>query len=175
MLAYLDTAPSPAGPVVFAVNEEGALAGLHFLGGSYSRSLEEELTASGYELTSDEARTAPARQQLEEYAAGTRQVFDLPLALGGTEWQRTVWRALMEIPFGETRSYGQLAAVAGRPGAARAAGRANGTNPIPLVVPCHRVIGADGSLTGYGGGMHIKERLLAHEARAAQAASVSSH
>lgn len=165
MNAYLDTAPSPAGPAVFAVNDAGALLGLRFVEGCYPRSLEDELTRDGYTLTRDSARTAEARRRLEEYAAGTRQDFDLPLELRGTPWQRAIWNALTEIPFGETRSYAELAALVGRPGAARAAGRANGTNPIPLVVPCHRVIGADGSLTGYGGGLHIKEALLAHEAR----------
>ncbi len=174
MNVYLDSAPSPAGPVIFAVNEAGALVGLRFLEGQYARSLEEELTRDGYQLARDEARTAHVRQRLEEYAAGTRLDFDLPLAPRGTEWQRTVWQALTEIPCGETRSYAELAAMAGRPAAARAAGRANATNPIPLVIPCHRVIGADGSLTGYGGGLHIKERLLAHEARVAAAKTVAT-
>lgn len=167
MNAYLDIAPSPAGPVVFAVNDEGALVGLRFVEGHYARTLEEELTRDGYELAQDSARTAETRQRLEEYAAGTRLDFDLPLAPRGTAWQHTVWQALTEIPCGETRSYAELATLAGRPAAARAAGRANATNPIPLVIPCHRVIGADGSLTGYGGGLHIKEALLAHEARMA--------
>ena len=167
MNAYLDTAPSPAGPVIFAVNEAGALVGLRFIEGQYARTLEEELTRDGYDLAQDSARTVSVRQRLEEYAAGTRLDFDLPLAPRGTSWQQTVWQALTEIPCGETRSYTELAALAGRPAAARAAGRANATNPIPLVIPCHRVIGADGSLTGYGGGLHIKERLLAHEARLA--------
>ncbi len=167
MQAYLGTAPSPAGPVAFAVNDEGALVGLRFIEGRYARSLDEELARDGYHLAYDEARTAHVRERLEEYAAGTRLDFDLPLAPRGTPWQLTVWRSLTEIPCGETRSYAELAAMAGRPAAARAAGRANATNPIPLVIPCHRVIGADGSLTGYGGGLHIKEALLAHEARIA--------
>ncbi len=167
MQAYLDTAASPAGPVIFAVNDEGALVGLRFIEGQYTRTLQEELTRDGYELARDIARTASVRQRLEEYAAGARLDFDLPLAPRGTAWQRTVWQSLTEIPCGETRNYAELAAMAGRPAAARAAGRANATNPIPLVIPCHRVIGADGSLTGYGGGLHIKERLLAHEARIA--------
>ena len=167
MNAYLDTAPSPAGPVIFAVNEEGALIGLQFLEGQYPRTLEEEVTRDGYELARDETRTASVRQRLEEYAAGTRLDFDLPLAPRGTAWQLAVWQALTTIPCGETSTYAELAAMVGRPAAARAAGRANATNPIPLVIPCHRVIGADGSLTGYGGGLHIKEALLAHEARIA--------
>lgn len=165
MFAYRDIAPSPAGPVIFAVDESGALLGLQFQNGAYARTLDEELTRAGYELAEDIAKSSAVRRRLEDYNAGKRLDFDLPLALRGTEWQKMVWSILQTIPAGATLSYGELAALAGRPGAARAAGRANGTNPIPLVIPCHRVIGADGSLTGYGGGLHIKEALLAHEAR----------
>jgi methylated-DNA-[protein]-cysteine S-methyltransferase len=104
-----------------------------------------------------------AREQLTEYFAGRRRSFDLPLAPRGTEHQETVWRALREIPFGGTRSYGELAAHLGRPRAARAVGAANGKNPISIVIPCHRVVGADGSLTGYAGGTARKEWLLRHE------------
>jgi methylated-DNA-[protein]-cysteine S-methyltransferase len=104
------------------------------------------------------------REQLGEYFAGTRTQFDLPLHLIGSAWQRTVWRALLDIPCGETESYGLLAARIGSPGAARAVGLANGQNPVPIIVPCHRVIGANGSLTGYGGGLDAKRWLLAHEA-----------
>ncbi len=99
-------------------------------------------------------------RQLDEYFAGRRRGFDLELAPRGTDFQLRVWRALAEIPYGETVSYADIAERLGRPGAARAVGRANGTNPIPIVVPCHRVIGADGSLTGYGGGLPIKRALL---------------
>src|SRR6185437_1082271 len=165
MNAYLDTTDSPAGPLTFAVYEHGALLWLTFHEGRYARTIEEELGREGRSVHQDRTRTALVRAQLEEYARGTRQVFDVPLALVGTPWQQLVWRALIEIPFGETRTYGQVAALTGRPTAARAMGRANATNRIPLVIPCHRVIGADGSLTGYGGGLHIKTRLLAHEAR----------
>jgi methylated-DNA-[protein]-cysteine S-methyltransferase len=98
--------------------------------------------------------------QLGEYFAGRRRVFDLPLAAAGTAFQETVWAALAAIPFGETRSYGDLARDLGRPRAVRAVGAANGRNPLPIVVPCHRVIGADGSLTGYAGGMARKRWLL---------------
>jgi methylated-DNA-[protein]-cysteine S-methyltransferase len=104
-----------------------------------------------------------AVRQLEEYFAGNRRVFDLPLHLDGTEFQLRVWRALTEIPYGETRSYGELAQYIGNPNASRAVGLANGRNPISILVPCHRVIGADGSLTGYGGGLPRKQWLLAHE------------
>jgi methylated-DNA-[protein]-cysteine S-methyltransferase len=99
-------------------------------------------------------------RQLEEYFAGRRTDFDLPLAPTGTAFQQQVWAALREIPYARTRSYGQLALALGRPGASRAVGLANGRNPISIVVPCHRVIGADGSLTGYGGGAARKQALL---------------
>lgn len=101
--------------------------------------------------------------QLREYFAGRRREFDLPLDFRGTAFQQQVWRALLTIPFGQTRSYGQMAAQIGRPQASRAVGAANGRNPIPIIVPCHRVIGASGSLTGFGGGLDIKVRLLALE------------
>ena len=101
-----------------------------------------------------------ATLQLEEYFAGKRQAFDLPLAPSGTEFQRRVWAALAEIPYGETRSYGQIATAIGRPGASRAVGMANGRNPVSIVVPCHRVVGASGSLTGYAGGPERKQFLL---------------
>ncbi len=104
-----------------------------------------------------------AREQLREYFAGRRTAFDLPLAPRGTEFQRAVWREIAAIPFGETLSYAEVARRVGRPGAARAVGAATGRNPIPLVVPCHRVVGADGSLTGFGGGLETKRWLLAHE------------
>lgn len=101
-----------------------------------------------------------AVRQLEEYFAGRRHRFDLPLASSGTPFQETVWAALMDIPWGETRTYGELAASIGRPTASRAVGAANGRNPISIIRPCHRVIGADGSLTGYGGGLPAKRWLL---------------
>jgi methylated-DNA-[protein]-cysteine S-methyltransferase len=107
---------------------------------------------------------AAAREQLAEYFAGERRDFDLPLAPEGTPFQQRVWSALRDIPYGETRSYGELAEQIGRPGAARAVGLANGRNPISIVVPCHRVIGSDGSLTGYGGGVERKRQLLELEA-----------
>ncbi|HUA23445.1 MAG TPA: methylated-DNA--[protein]-cysteine S-methyltransferase [Steroidobacteraceae bacterium] len=105
----------------------------------------------------------PVIAQLGEYFAGERRRFDLPLAPRGTDFQRQVWRALTEIPYGKTVSYGELARRIGKPSAPRAVGLANGANPLPIIVPCHRVIGADGSLTGFGGGLPIKRRLLALE------------
>lgn len=113
------------------------------------------------------AALAEAKRQLEEYFAGERQEFDLPLASRGTEFQRRVWNELRRIPFGETISYGELAARIGKPTASRAVGAANGRNPLPVVVPCHRVIGHDGKLGGYGGGLPTKQRLLDLERRVA--------
>jgi methylated-DNA-[protein]-cysteine S-methyltransferase len=104
-----------------------------------------------------------AVRQLKEYFAGARRKFDLPLRMEGTAFQRQVWRELTEIPYGETWSYGQLAKRIGNPNASRAVGLANGRNPIAVIVPCHRVIGADGSLTGFGGGLPRKQWLLWHE------------
>jgi len=113
----------------------------------------------------DDARFVEVRRQLEEYFAGTRQVFDLPLAAQGTAFQQQVWAALRAIPYGETRSYGEQARSIHNEKAVRAVGLANGKNPIGIIVPCHRVIGADGSLTGYAGGLDRKRWLLSHEAR----------
>lgn len=104
-----------------------------------------------------------AEAQLREYFAGTRRTFDLPLAPRGTAFQQQVWAALRAIPYGETRTYGELAAAIGSPSASRAVGMANHHNPIPIVIPCHRVIGANGTLTGYAGGLEIKRKLLALE------------
>jgi len=101
-----------------------------------------------------------AEKQIKEYLDGTSKRFDLPLAAKGTEFQKTVWEALHRIPYGETRSYKQIAAMIGRPDAARAVGMANGKNPILLLTPCHRVVGSDGKLTGYAAGLDIKEQLL---------------
>lgn len=111
----------------------------------------------------DRAALGEAREQLLAYFAGTRLLFDLPLAPLGTPFQRKVWDALATIPFAQTRSYGDIARQIGEPKAVRAVGAANGRNPLPIVLPCHRVIGSDGSLTGFGGGLPLKQFLLAHE------------
>jgi len=111
---------------------------------------------------------APVRKavaQLREYFAGRRTAFDLPLHAGGTRFQRAVWQALGAVPYGGTASYGDIAAAIGNPRASRAVGLANGRNPIAIVVPCHRIIGRDGALTGYGGGLERKRWLLEHERR----------
>jgi methylated-DNA-[protein]-cysteine S-methyltransferase len=104
-----------------------------------------------------------AKRQLEEYFCGKRRAFDLPLSPGGTDFQKRVWRALTDIPYGETRSYADIAAAVGSPKGFRAVGMANHVNPIPIIIPCHRVIGKNGKLTGYAGGLDMKTSLLAME------------
>lgn len=117
-----------------------------------------EPSRDGWEV--DDNAFPDAVEQLAEYFAGERTEFDLPLEMEGTAFQRTVWSALREIPYGETCSYGEIARNIGSPAAFRAVGLANGHNPISIIVPCHRVIGANGSLTGYGGGLERKRLLL---------------
>ena len=165
MNAYVETIESPAGRLAFATDDRGALLWLQLTEGEYERTVEQELEREGYDLGQDRNPTAQAREELLEYAAGTRQTFDVQFVVTGSEWQKAVWRALTRIPFGETRSYAEVAAMVGRPKAARAVGKANAMNRLALVVPCHRVIGANGSLTGFAGGLHLKTRLLEHEAR----------
>ncbi len=113
--------------------------------------------------------------QLHEYIKGTRRTFDVPLDLVGTEFQVQAWNALAKVPYGTTASYAQQAASIGRPKATRAIGAANGRNPVVVVLPCHRIVGADGSLTGFGGGLHVKKWLLDHEANVAQGPKAGKH
>jgi methylated-DNA-[protein]-cysteine S-methyltransferase len=115
----------------------------------------------------DDDALREAANQLQAYFAGERRDFDLPLAPRGTEFQQSVWSALQQIPYGETTTYSTIAERIGRPAAIRAVGAANGANPIPIVIPCHRVIGSNGSMTGFGGGIDVKRKLLALEARVA--------
>lgn len=105
----------------------------------------------------------PVKEQLKAYFAGDLTGFDLLLNPRGTDFQLKVWQALIQIPYGETRSYGDIAEMVGKPEASRAVGAANGQNPLPIVIPCHRVIGSDGGLTGFGGGLECKKFLLSHE------------
>ncbi len=168
MIVHIDQTDSPAGPVSFAVNSVGELVRLSFLDGDYPLTMGEELARDGFEIRPASTRSAIVRDQLEAYTRGELLRFDIPVAPAGTEWQRRVWRALMEIPFGETRSYGEIASEVCTIRASRAVGRANASNPIPLVIPCHRVIGANGALTGFGGGLHLKKALLEHEQRIIQ-------
>ena len=113
--------------------------------------------------TRDDGALGDLRTQLQEYFAGSRRVFDLPLASDGTGFQRSVWAALREVPYGQTASYAQIAARVGSPTAYRAVGSANGRNPLSIIVPCHRIVGANGLLIGYAGGIDAKRWLLAHE------------
>jgi methylated-DNA-[protein]-cysteine S-methyltransferase len=163
MNAYIDEIGSPMGLVAFATNEEGALLSLRFRDGRYPKTLEKRLKREGFALSRDEDRTAVAREQLVEYFAGERCSFDLPMVRRGSDFQEAVWEELSRIPFGETRTYGQVAEAIGRPGEAVEVGSSCAANPVLLVVPCHRVVGADGSLKGYAGGLPLKERLLAFE------------
>lgn len=117
------------------------------------------------EAENNSRKLAEVQRQVTEYGEGKRQDFDLELLPEGPEFDQTVWKALLTIPFGTTTSYGAIAKAIGHPNAARAVGAANGANPIALIVPCHRVIGSDGTLTGYGGGLPLKRKLLEHEAR----------
>jgi methylated-DNA-[protein]-cysteine S-methyltransferase len=147
---------SPLGGLLL-VGEGGVLRNLFMVDGRTP-------VAPRREWVEDSAAFEAVRDQLAEYFAGKRTAFDLPLDLGGTSFQRRVWSALREIPYGETISYGELAQRIDSPRAVRAVGLANGQNPIGVIVPCHRVIGANGSLTGYGGGLENKRRLLDLEA-----------
>jgi methylated-DNA-[protein]-cysteine S-methyltransferase len=154
---------SPVGPLML-VARGGALAGLYLNERAPARVMA-AIDNDGGPDEADAAVFAEADRQLGEYFDGRRHEFDLPLALGGTPFQRVVWAALLGIGYGETVSYGQLADQIGRPSAARAVGLANGRNPVSIIVPCHRVVGSDGSLTGYGGGLDNKRRLLDLEQR----------
>ena len=156
MKAFADRFGSPAGEIGVAVNERGDVVRISFLDALGVEEFERELG----ELVWNDSACAPARAQLEAYFRGERRTFELELAAEGTPFQLAVWDALRRIPFGQTRSYGELARDLGQPGAARAVGRANHQNPIAIVVPCHRVIGADGTLTGFGGGLDAKRVLL---------------
>ncbi len=154
---YVD---SPIGELLLA-GENNALAMIGFPKGSMRRDPEADWIYN-------EKPLAEAKRQLDEYFAGRRREFDLPLQLNGTEFQVRVLQALQKIPYGETVSYGEIARRIGKPRAVRAVGAANGRNPIPIVVPCHRVIGSSGDLTGFGGGLDTKEALLRLEAEHTQ-------
>lgn len=158
MRQFYDIFSTPAGDFSVATGAGGAVIATAFGG---LPELRERFAAD--ELIHDPVRLAPIRQELTEYFASTRQRFTVKIAPSGTPFQLGVWKALQKIPFGQTRSYGELAAEVGNAGAARAVGRANATNPICVIVPCHRVIGADGGMTGFAFGEEIKRWLLAHE------------
>lgn len=156
---YLET---PVGRLLLARDEAG-LRLIHFKGRPAEAGPYVESYVPAVDWRQQDAAFDDVVSQLTEYFAGRRRNFDLPLAPAGTPFQQRVWNALLDIPYGETISYGELASRIGRKSASRAVGLANGSNPLPIVIPCHRVIGANGKLTGYGGGLAVKERLLAHE------------
>lgn len=147
---YFDLIPTPLGSIAVAVDGDGCL-------------IEIRLDGQPRGGVRDASACAPARQQLDEYFAGTRREFTLELRPHGTAFQLRVWRALQAIPFGTLRNYGDIARAIGQPNATRAVGQANGRNPLPIIVPCHRVIASDGTIGGYTGGLGIKQRLLALE------------
>lgn len=155
---------TPVGPLVLTA-EEGALTALRFGAASAADIAAASLCGASRSAEADIRLLAEAERQLRGYFAGRLRRFDLPLRPSGTPFQQAVWEALRTIPWGEVRTYGAIAAQIGRPRACRAVGMANHCNPIAIIVPCHRVVGNDGSLTGYAGGLDIKRRLLALEAR----------
>jgi len=156
-IAHYAVVASPVGDLVLTGRGDGAVSGCWFTGPN-------RLADPTGGLRRDDDALADAATQLGQYFDGTRRSFELDLSPSGTPFQLRVWERLRAIPYGETRSYGQVAAELGQPGASRAVGLANGRNPISIIVACHRVIGADGSLTGYGGGMDAKRLLLDLEA-----------
>lgn len=150
---YIDT---PVGKLMLAGCADHGLRHIAFQCGKGALAPEPEWKQSA-------APFRAAKRQLREYFQGTRTDFELPLHAKGTPFQKSVWKALTKIPYGQTRSYGEIAKAIGRPTAVRAVGLANGRNPLPIVVPCHRVIGAGGKLVGYGGGLTVKQALLDRE------------
>ena len=162
----LERLPTPFGPILVAADAEGRLRAVEFWNDEVE--MRRLLARHFGGVKAEFGKVAVAiRTAFERYFAGDRGALrEVPWTTGGTAFQRKVWQALSTIPVGETWSYAQLAAAIGKPKAVRAVGLANGANPIPIVVPCHRVIGADGSLTGFGGGLERKRWLLAHEGAA---------
>ena len=151
---------SPLGPLLL-VSSSAALTQINFPNNERASQPEPE-------WQKDEQRLREVVRQLHAYFSGELESFDVELAPQGTHFQQKVWKELLEIPYGETISYGELARRIGNPNASRAVGLANGSNPIPIIIPCHRVIGSNGKLTGYGGGLPTKEKLLALEKRQLQ-------
>ena len=153
MTMFVDLIPSPVGALLLKANDT------HLLNLLFADKLDEILPTD----LSSNAIIEQVKQELTEYFSGHRQTFDVPFQLSGTPFQKTVWEALLCVPYGKTATYGQQAHRINKPKAVRAVGTANGRNPISIIVPCHRIIGADGSLTGYGGGLPNKAWLLDHE------------
>lgn len=168
MTRFTTTMPSPIGPLRIAVDERGAVTRIEMT--KTPATGKAKAAAALPDEVEDPKKCAHVVAQLEEYFAGKRTEFDLELATAGTEFQQKAWRALRRIPYGRTRSYQEQATKVGNPRAMRAVGAANGRNPVPIVVPCHRVLGKDGSLTGFSSGTDKKRWLLEHEQRVLGAA-----
>ena len=156
-MRYYDTYESPHGRMLLVATEDG-VCGVFFNGQKYFPEKDSDWTRDG-----NHAPLKQAKRELAEYFAGRRKHFEVALDPEGTPFQRSVWKAIAKVRFGETISYGELARRAGHPGSSRAAGAATGRNPVSIIVPCHRIMGADGSLTGYAGGLNRKRALLALE------------
>lgn len=165
MKPWLHALESPLGTLLAAANRDGALVYLGFAGHEPRQALLLSLEATQATMTLEPSTLDLLRDQLDGYFRGSRERFSVPLDLRGTPFRRRVWEELQRIPFGATLSYGELAKRLGDPKLSRAVGAANGANPVSILVPCHRVIGADGSLTGYAGGIGTKEALLKREFR----------
>jgi O-6-methylguanine DNA methyltransferase len=151
---------TPVGEMVTAVDERGAVVRLELLGAREPQRLVDELAARYGSVIRDQLRCARIVEQFNEYFARARQIFDLELDPAGTDFQCRVWSEVQKIPYGSTTTYGAIARKLDTISAARAVGAANGNNPIAILIPCHRVLGSDGSLTGYGGGLEVKASLL---------------
>jgi len=156
-MRYYDIFQSPHGQMLL-VATEGGVSGVYFVGQKYFPGKDKE-----WKRAPDHAPLKQVKRELAEYFAGRRKRFEVALDPQGTPFQRSVWKAISTVGFGKTLSYGELASKAGFPGSARAAGAATGRNPISIIVPCHRIMGANGSLTGYAGGLDRKRALLARE------------
>jgi len=157
MTQFTKTIASPVGPLKLVASDEGLVAII------WHDDRPGRVRLGDLEETPDHPVLMHAERELGEYFAGERTSFSVPLDMVGTDFQKAVWTALLTIPFGETRSYGEIARQVGRPTAFRAVGAANGQNPLSIIAPCHRVIGSDGSLTGFGGGLPAKQYLLGLE------------
>jgi methylated-DNA-[protein]-cysteine S-methyltransferase len=157
-MSYVSIYESPIGKILVSASDRGVIEVSFAKNGESCLAMGETNDASG-------AILKECSKQLEEYFTGCRRSFDVPLDLNGTPFQLSVWRTLLLIPFGATWSYGKVASQIGRPKSSRAVGGANHRNPVSIIVPCHRVIGSDGKLTGYGGGLWRKEWLIAHESK----------
>jgi methylated-DNA-[protein]-cysteine S-methyltransferase len=168
-MTYYDYTTSPQGRMLLVADDK-ALTSVSFIGQKYAPRVAKDWTRD-----STHPPIAKAKRELAEYFAGRRTRFSVPLAPQGTPFQRKVWKAIAGVGFGRTIAYAELARRAGRPGSARAAGAATGRNPIGVIVPCHRIVGSNGSLTGYAGGLAKKRALLELEARKRNRAAIESH